>query len=358
MIPLEIDLRSDTLSPSTPAMFEALAGARIGMASTGEDESVNRLEQVGAELLGTEACVFVPNVTSANLLALLVQAPRGTGVVMDRMCHINQVEWYGITAFGGTVPWPLEGVRGSLDRAELDAAFLDRNGGRNPAISALVLENTHNFAGGAPISVSETQSLTDVAHRHGASVHLDGARLPNAAAALGVPMRQLVEGLDTVALSLTKALAAPFGALLAGRSAPVESARKLAHHLGFGRFHRAGHFAAAGLVALETMLDRLPEDHRRARVLAEGLAPIEGLHVDLESVQTNIVNVRLDAGVEDSWAFAGRLATKGVGLLPLSHGRLRAVLHHGIDDDNVARAIDAVALAVASTEPRDHNANQ
>jgi threonine aldolase len=358
MTSFEVDLRSDTLSPSTPAMFHAMAGARIGMASTGEDENVNRLEHVGAALLGTEACAFLPNVTSANLLALLAQARRGTGVLMDRMSHVNQVEWYGITAFGGTVPWPVEADRGSLQPAALDAAFRDRNGGRRPVITALVLENTHNFAGGVPISVEETRSLAEVAHRHGAAVHLDGARLPNAAAALGVPMRDLVEGLDTVALSLTKALAAPLGALLAGRSEPVEAARSLGHHLGFTRIHRAGHFAAAGLVAVETMLDRLPEDHRRARLLAEGLASVDGLRVDLRTVRTNIVNARLEDRLGDAWAFAARLAARGVGFLPLSEGRLRGVLHRGIDDEDVARAVDAVAATVASSEPRDHNANR
>ncbi len=183
MIPPEVDLRSDTLSPSTPAMFEAMASVRIGMASRGEDETVNRLERAGADILGTEACVFLPNVTSANLLALLVQAPRGTAVLMDRLAHVNQVEWYGITAFGGTVPWPLEADRGSLDPAQVEAAFLDRNGGRTPAIGALVLENTHNFAGGVAIDAAETAALAAVAHHFGAAVHVDGARLPNAAAA-------------------------------------------------------------------------------------------------------------------------------------------------------------------------------
>jgi len=235
-----IDLRSDTLSPSTPAMFEAMAATRIGMASRGEDETVNRLELVGAATLGAEACVFLPNVTSANLLALLVQAPRATAILMDRMAHINQVEWYGITAFGGTVPWPLEGNRGSLDPTAVEAAFLDRNGGRTPAKLCVFSRTSAPIAGGVPISADETRSLAALAHGHGAAVHLDGARLPNAAAALGVPMAALTQGVDTVALSLTKALCAPFGALLAGRAEPIEAARAMAHHVGFGRFHRAG----------------------------------------------------------------------------------------------------------------------
>jgi threonine aldolase len=280
---------------------------------------------------------------------------------MDRLAHVNQVEWYGITAFGGTVPWPLEADRGSLDPAQVEAAFLDRNGGRTPAIGALVLENTHNFAGGVPITAEETQTLAEVAHRHGAAVHLDGARLPNAAAALAVPMSALAAGVDTVALSLTKALCAPFGALLGGRAEPVAAARGLAHHIGFGRLHRAGVFAAAGLVALETMLDRLPDDHRRARRLGEALAQVPRLEVDLETVRTNLVNIRLGAPGADAFAFADRLLESGVGLLPFSGGRLRAVTHRGIDERDIERAIETISAAaggVASTETADHNANR
>jgi threonine aldolase len=341
-----IDLRSDTLSPSTPAMYEAMASARLGMASRGEDEQVLRLEAHGANLLGTETAAFLPNVTSANLLALLAQAPRGSAVLMDRMAHINQVEWYGITVFGGTVPWLLEGDRGHLDAAAIEAACLDRNGGRNPVVGALVLENTHNFAGGTVIGPQETGALAAAAHRHGAAVHLDGARLPNAAAALGIPMATLTRGVDTVAISLTKALSAPYGALLGGPRDVVERAREIGHHVGFGRFHRAGQFAAAGLVALDTMLDRLPEDHRRARLLAEALARLDGLEVDLATVQSNIVNIRLQAPGADAVAFAEALAGRDVGLLPFSGGRLRAVTHHAIADAAIREAVDAIAATL------------
>jgi threonine aldolase len=342
-----IDLRSDTLSPSTPAMYEAMATAKIGMASRGEDEHVLRIEARGADLLGTEAAAFLPNVTAANLLALLAQTPRGTAVLMDRMAHINQVEWYGITAFGGTIPWLLEGEAGHIEPPAIEAACLDRNGGRNPVIGTLVLENTHNFAGGTVLTPGETRALATAAHRHAAAVHLDGAPLPNAAAALSVPMRELVEGVDTVALSLTKGLAAPFGALLGGRREVVERAREIGHQVGFGRFHRAGQFAAAGLVALDTMLDRLPDDHRRARLLAERLEGESGLTVDVATVQSNIVNLRLDPPDSDAFEFADRLLERVVGLLPFSGGRLRAVTHHGIDD----AAIDAAVAAITATIP-------
>ena len=152
-----------------------------------------------------------------------------------------------------------------------------------------------------------------------------------------------------MALSLTKGLSAPYGALLGGRRDVIDRARAIGHHLGFGRFHRAGHFAAAGLVALDTMLDRLPEDHRRARVLAEALAPLDGLELDLASVQTNIVNLRVAAPGADAFAFAERLAQRDVGLLPLSGGRLRAVTHRGIDDAAVEEAVQIIGATVSSS---------
>jgi threonine aldolase len=157
-------------------MFEAMASARIGMASRGEDESVLRLEARAADLLGTEAAAFLPNVTSANLLALLGQAPRGTAVLMDRMAHVNVVEWYGITAWGGLVPLLLDADGGRLDLADVDRAFTETNGGRAPRVGAVVLENTHNFAGGTALSAADTAAVVTFAHRHGAPVHLDGAR--------------------------------------------------------------------------------------------------------------------------------------------------------------------------------------
>jgi threonine aldolase len=341
-----IDLRSDTLSPSTPAMFEALAGTTVGMASRGEDDNVNRIEAVGARILGTESCAFLPNVTSANLHALMAQAPRGTAVLMDRTSHINEVEWYGVTAIGGAIPWTLQSTRGSLDPAHVEAAFLDRNDGRTPAISTLVLENTHNFAGGVAISVAETSALSAVAHAFGAAVHLDGARLPNAAVALGVSIADLAAPVDTVALSLTKGLCAPFGGLLGGPAGVIDVVRHLAHQIGFGRLHKAGYFAAAGLVALDTMADRVIEDHRRARMLGEALARLPTLDVDLETVQTNIVIARLTREPADSWSAAADLARRGVGLLPLSGGRLRAVVHRGIDDGDIAAAIRIIAATL------------
>ena len=232
-------------------------------------------------MLGTEAAVFVPNATTANVLALLAQLERGDAVLMDALSHINVVEWYGL-ALGGLVPRTIPSDRGHLDPATVETALADGAGGRAPRVGLVVLENTHTFAGGVAIDPDETAAVTDLAHRHGAVVHLDGARLFNAAVALGQPVSALTAGVDTIAVSLSKGLCAPYGGLLAGRAAVVQRARTLAFQIGFGRIYKSGYLAAAGIVALDTMIDRLADDHRRARRLGEGWAAIDGLDVDLE----------------------------------------------------------------------------
>jgi len=327
-------------------MFEAMAAAEIGWTLRSEDPSVARLERLGAEMLGTEAALFVPNVTTGNLLALLLGAERGTAVLLDRLAHINVVEWYELS-LGGLLARTVPSDRGHLDADDVAAAFEEGDGGRAPRISLLVLENTHTFAGGVAIAPDETGRLASVAHAHGATVHLDGARLWNAAVALGVPPATLTASVDTVTVSLSKGLCAPYGGLLAGRSPVIEDARALANQIGFGRIHKAGYLAAAGIVALETMVERLADDHRRARRLGEALAGVDGLTVDLETVQTNIVNARLDERCGDPEAVATRLHDLGVGLMAMPGRNLRAVVHRGIDDPGTETAISAIASAVA-----------
>lgn len=341
-----IDLRSDVLSPPTAAMFEAMTRAEIGWALRSEDPSVERLERLGATKLGTEDALFVPNATTANLLALLVQADRGSAVLLDAISHVNVVEWYAL-ALGGLVTRTVSSDRGHLDPAEVEAALKDGAGGRAPRIGLLVLENTHTFAGGVAISAEETDLLSGLAHEHGAVVHLDGARLFDAAVALGVPPSALTASVDTTTVSLSKGLCAPFGGLLAGRVPLIARARALAFQIGFGRIHKAGYLAAAGIVALEAMVDRLADDHRRARRLAEALDRIDGLSVDLETVQTNLVLARLDDRFGDPELVAGRLRDLGVGVMAMPGGYLRAVVHRGIDDDAIAAAIEIIGSALA-----------
>jgi threonine aldolase len=342
-----IDLRSDIIAPATPEMLEAMVSAQVGVAMWGEDPAVQRLEAAGAAILGTEACCFLPNATSANLVAVLAQTERGAAVVLDRISHIFEVEWYGLTALGGVLPLTVSSERGRLDRAAVETILAEREGGRAARVALVVIENTHTFAGGVTIDATETRAIADLAHAHGAAVHLDGARLWNAAVALDVAPAALTEGVDTVTASLSKGLCAPAGALLGGRAAVIERAREIAKQVGLGRTHKAGYLAAAGTVALETMVGRLADDHRRARTLAFGLAAIDGVAIDLAGVETNLVVAHLDPLFGPSSEVAVRLARRGVHLLPYSGGRLRAVTHRGIDDDDITLAQEAIRAELA-----------
>ena len=323
-----IDLRSDFCATPTEEMWEAMRSARLGWAVAGEDENVTLLERRGAELLGKEAAVFVPTCTMANLAALLVLGTPGRAAVVERSAHVVVNEADGISELAGLVPVAVEGDHGRLDPDEVDAAIL-RSGA-----AVLCLENTHTRAGGTVTDVARTEALAATARRHGARVHLDGARLANAAVALGVPLAALAAPVDTVALSLNKGLSAPFGALLAGDTATVVAARLHIRRLGGGTMHKAGIAAAAGLVALG-LVDRLATDHGRARQLARLLG------LDVGQVETNIL--LLDAG--DAEGVVGRLAERGVLALALDGRRVRFVTHRLVSDEDVERAAYAIAEA-------------
>lgn len=293
-----IDLRTDALAPPTAAMWDAMRRARVGWAPAGEDENVTELERRGAELLGKEAAVFVPTCSLANLAALLALTTPGERVDVDPDAHIALSEGDWLTHVAGLVAGA-------------------------PA-SVVCLENTHTRRGGTVLTIAETRERAALAPRS----HLDGARLPHAAVALGVSLAELAAPVDTVALSLNKGLCAPLGALLAGDGASIAAARVHLKRLGGATIHKAGLFAAAGLVALD-LIDRLGEDHARARELAQLAGAPEP--------QTNIVLADVDAAA---------LAERGV--LGLDYdGRTRLVLHRAVADDDVVRAADAIAsLAV------------
>jgi threonine aldolase len=291
-----IDLRSDICAAPTDAMWEAMRTARLGWATYGEDENVNELERRGAELLGKEASVLVPTCSLANLAALLTLTEPGDRVAIDPSAHIlvNEGDWLA-----------------QIARLEIG----------EPA-SVVCIENTHTRRGGTVLSAEETVELAARAPRS----HLDGARLANAAVALGVPLAALAASVDTVALSLNKGLCAPFGTILAGERETIAKARVHLKRLGGGTVHKAGVFAAAGLLALE-MVDRLEDDHRRARELAR--------LIGAEEPQTNIVAADLGPGAVE------RLESEGVRTMEFD-GRIRFVTHRLISDDDVASAADAV----------------
>lgn len=319
---MTVDLRSDFCAPPTDEMWKAMRSARLGWAVVGEDESVTELERRGAELLGKETAVFVLTCTVANLAALLTLGTAGRAAVVEASAHVVVNEANGISELAGLVPVAVEGMAGRLDPEEVDAAIA------HSGATVLCLENTHTRAGGTVTDVARTEALAAAARRHGARVHLDGARLPNAAVALDVPLAALAAPADTVVLSLNKGLSAPFGALLAGDEATIEAARLHVRRLGGGTVHKLGIAAAAGLVALG-LVDRLADDHRRARELARLLG--------LAAPETNAVMTDLDADALPELEARGVLA-----FAPDGH-RVRLVTHRGIDDADVERVAEAVA---------------
>ena len=336
-----IDLRSDLCSIPTSEMWEAMRDAELGWATAGEDASVNELCERVAGLLGKAAAIWVPTGGMANLVAMLTFCKPGDQVVLEAASHVLTSEAMGIVEIARLEPSPLWASSGRMDPAAVDELVADHRA------ALLVLENTHTRAGGTTLSAELTDALAAAAHRHGCRVHIDGARLVNAAVALGVPLADLAAPADSVAISLNKSLSAPFGAVLAGSDAVVGRARTMLHRHGGSSFHRAGIAAAAGLVALDTMIDRVADDHRRARTLATGLGAIPGVRLRPEVIETNIVLADVSGTGIAPPELASLLTDAGLRVLEADTSRIRLVTHRLIGDDEIERAGAIVAETVA-----------
>ncbi len=337
-----IDLRSDTVTLPTPAMREAMYRAEVGDDVYGEDPTVNRLEEMAAERLGKEAALFVVSGTMGNLVSLLTHCGRGEEVIMGDRAHTFIYEAGGVSTLGGvpvrTVPNLPDGM---LDPDAVEAAIRGPNI-HMPRSRAIALENTHNICGGTVLTVAQMASIRDLACRYGLAVHLDGARIFNAATALGIPASQIAAQADSVQFCFSKGLSAPVGSAICGSKAFVQEARRTRKIVG-GGMRQAGILAAAAIVALEQMVDRLADDHRNARTLAEGLAEIDGLRVDLRYVQTNLVMFNLvRAGIAPE-QLALAWAREGVKVGVNGPMRFRAVTHYGVTAEDIQ-----VALATMS----------
>lgn len=339
-----VDLRSDTVTQPTPAMREAMYRAEVGDDVYGEDPTVNRLEALAAERLGKEAALLLLSGTMGNLVGLLAQTRRGDEAIVGAHSHIFLNEAGGAAALGGVQLFPIPSMRGVLDPARVEAAIRPENV-HYPRTALVCLENTHNRDGGAAVSVEATDAVAEVAHRHGIRVHLDGARLFNAAVTLGVPASRLVQNVDSVTFCLSKGLGCPMGSILAGSAAYIKEARRWRKMVG-GGLRQAGIIAAAGIVALETMIDRLAEDHRNARRLAEGLSQLPGIAVDLEAVQTNIVMLEIVDPRIDPRQFVRAMAEQGVKIGSPYGRRIRAVTHYQITPDDIDYTLRAAEAAL------------
>jgi threonine aldolase len=343
-----IDLRSDTVSLPTPEMRLAMADAELGDDVFGEDPTINRLQELAAERMGKEAGIFLPSGTMGNLTAILVHCGRGDEVIMGNLGHTFLYEGGGIAALGGVHPYTLPNQPdGTLELSAIRASIREDNV-HYPVTRLVVLENTHNRCGGVPLKGDYLRAVGALAHGKGLKVHIDGARIFNAAAALGVLAQELAAPADSITFCLSKGLCAPVGSVLCGSQDFIYHARRIRKQLG-GGMRQAGVLAAAGIVALEKMADRVGEDHLRARHLAEGLADIPGVVLDVGMPETNMVFFSLDeTSVLNAGQIATRLATQGIRVGAVGERRFRLVTHYWITDQAVEKVILAFRDAIVS----------
>ena len=339
-----IDLRSDTLTQPTPAMREAIAAAPVGDEQKREDPTVNELERRGAEFLGHEEAVFLPTATMGNQIALNILGRPGDALLVERHAHIMLSELGGPAAHSGLLTIGLEGIHGRFAPEQVVAEIRDRTSVHVAPTRIVTIENTHNSAGGRFWPLEEVDAIVATCREHDLAAHLDGARLVNAAVATGVEPARIARAFDTVTLCFSKGLGCPLGALIAGSSELMAQARRGKHYFG-GAMRQAGIVAAAALYALDHHVDRIEEDHARARRLGEGLVAA-GVNVDLEQVQTNFVQI--EVGPDRSGAIE-RLKEHGVLVSTTVHPTIvRAVTHLDISDEDVETAIEAIPAALGA----------
>ena len=340
-----IDLRSDTVTKPTPKMRAAMAAAEVGDDVWGEDPTVNRLEARAAEIFGREAALFVPTGSMGNQIAIRLHTEQGREVICEARAHVLDWEMGTAAAFSGCTLRTVEGERGILTWKRIRGAIF--RGVRFHTETALIcIENTHNMAGGTVMRPEIAREICEGAHAMRLKVHLDGARIFNAATALGVGVPELTDGFDTVMFCLSKGLGAPVGSMLVGSSENMKRARNFRKALG-GGMRQAGVLAAAGLIALEEMPARLGEDHAHARLLADAIARHEAAEIDMATVETNIVIFNLRCG-GDAAVFCAALKECGVLAAPVGPRAVRFVTHMDVGRADCERAAEAIEEVLGS----------
>jgi threonine aldolase len=347
-----IDLRSDTVTLPTPAMREAMYRAEVGDDVYHEDPTINRLQDMAAERLGKEAALFVASGTMGNAAAVLSHAGRAEAVIVGNQSHIYHYEVGGASTLGGS-PMVVVSTHpdGMLDLHEVEINISDGSDEHSAPTALLCIENTHNRCGGTVLSVEQVEQLTILAHGHGLAVHMDGARIFNAATALGVPASTLVRTIDSVMFCLSKGLSAPVGSILVGSKGFIHRAHRMRKLLG-GGMRQAGILAAAGIVALEQMVNRLAEDHQTCKQLAHGLADYPQIDVNVDQVVTNMVmfsvrNSRQEPLTEaETMQFLAKAHEHGVLMGHIGQGKIRAVTHYGIDTSDINTALAGIRRAL------------
>lgn len=339
-----IDLRSDTVTKPTPEMWAAMSKAEVGDDVYKEDPTVNRLQEISAERMGKEAGLFIPSGTMGNLVAVLAHCGRGDEVIMGHLAHTFLFEGGGIAALGGVHPHTIpNNPDGTLTLEDIRGAVRNPNDPHFPVTRLIILENTQNRCGGVAVPAEYTREVGALAKEVDLKLHLDGARIFNAAVVLGVPASELAAPADSVTFCLSKGLCAPVGSVLCGSADFIARAVRIRKQLG-GGMRQAGVLAAAGIVALEQMTGRLVEDHTRAARLAEGLASIAGIMVEQKQRATNMVFIQLSDEIPlDTREIVLRLKELGVLVGAVGSRRFRLVTHYWVDDKAVERAVKAFA---------------
>ncbi len=333
-----VDLRSDTITRPTPAMRRAMAEAQVGDDVFGEDPTINRLQEMAALRLGKEAALFVPSGTMGNLASAMAHCGRGDEVILGDMSHTYLFEQGGLAAVGGIHPRPVRNEPDGTMDVDTIEAVIRPDDVHHPRTRLIVLENTHNRCNGYPLSPEYMRRMRSLADRHGIAIHVDGARIFNSALAQGVDVRDLAADADSVTFCLSKGLAAPVGSVVCGSRDFISRARRARKVLG-GGMRQAGVLAAAGIVALEQMVDRLAEDHANARRLGEVLNTVEGLKTFPGMIKTNIFYVRTEREGLTSRMLAEKLKAEGILLLPTSPLNLRVVTNYHVSSDDIDYAI-------------------
>ncbi len=335
---MEIDLRSDTVTLPTQKMREAIYHAELGDDVFGDDPTVNRFEKMAAEIVGKEAGLLVSSGTQGNLVCLLTHCHRGDEVILGNLSHTFLNEVGALSALGGIHPHTVINQEdGTMNLKDIESAIRGDNI-HYPRTKLICIENTHNRCFGAPLSVEYTNRVCELARRYNLKVHLDGARIFNAAVALNVDVKELTSNVDSLSFCLSKGLSAPIGSVVCGKKEFIMEARRYRKMLG-GGMRQAGIIAAAGIVALDDMIERLREDHNNARILAEGISKIPGLLIDLNKVRTNIIYFDLTSKKISADELIQKSAQEGIKFLGTGPNRFRMVTHYGITEEMVKYTI-------------------
>ena len=335
----KIDLRSDTITLPTKEMLDAIDRADLGDDVFQEDPTINQLEEIAAKRFNKQAALFVPSGTMANLVAVLSHCQRGDEVILGDQAHTFLYEAGGISSFGGVHSRQLVNqADGTIAIDDIKHA-IRKEDVHFPTTRLICLENTHNRCFGMPLSSDYVNSVAEVAKNNSILVHVDGARIFNAAVSLGTPVAKLTDEIDSVSFCLSKGLSAPAGSLLCGSENFIYRARRNRKALG-GGMRQAGILAAAGIVALEKMTERIADDHQNARALAEGISDIKGISIDLDKIQTNIIYFSLDHPKIESSLFLDKMCEKNIHFFELGPSWYRLVTHNGISKDDVSNVVE------------------